>query len=62
VAPDIGHVAWTGSLRDMNSLSIARGLALVSVSGLSVAVVATVLGHIGLGPDFDPLALTVGDY
>jgi hypothetical protein len=46
----------------MNSLSIARGLALVSVSGLSVAVVATVLGHIGLGPDFDPLALTVSDY
>jgi hypothetical protein len=47
---------------NMNPASIARGLALLSVSGLSVAVAATVLGHIGLGPGFDPLALTVSDY
>src|SRR6266511_2375279 len=46
----------------MNPVSIARGLALLSVSGLSVAVAATVLGHIGLGPGFNPLALTVSDY
>jgi hypothetical protein len=40
----------------------ARVLALTSVLGLSVAVIATMLGHIGLGPDFNPLVLTVSDY
>ncbi|GAA1851165.1 DUF998 domain-containing protein [Asanoa iriomotensis] len=30
--------------------------------GLVTAVVATVVGHIGLGPGYDPLELTISDY
>jgi hypothetical protein len=40
----------------------ARAFAMTSVVGLIVAVVATVIGHIGLGPGFNPLALTLSDY
>lgn len=46
----------------MNPTATARILAGTSIFGLSVAVAATVLGHVGLGPGFNPLALTVSDY
>lgn len=46
----------------MDPTATARILAGTSILGLSVAVAATVLGHIGLGPDFNPLALTLSDY
>ncbi|GIF49275.1 uncharacterized protein DUF998 [Asanoa ferruginea] len=40
----------------------ARAFASVSILGLLTAVVATVIGHIGLGPGYDPLKLTISDY
>ena len=40
----------------------ARAFASVSIAGLLTAVVATVIGHIGLGPGYDPLKLTISDY
>jgi hypothetical protein len=46
----------------MNPTATARILAGTSILGLAVAVAATVLGHVGLGPGFNPLALTVSDY
>ncbi|GAA1806119.1 hypothetical protein GCM10009682_29960 [Luedemannella flava] len=39
-----------------------RTCAVASLLSLLVAVVATVFGHIGLGPGYDPLTLTVSDY
>ena len=46
----------------MRNNAVARVLASVSIAGLATAVVATVVGHIGLGPGYDPLKLTVSDY
>lgn len=46
----------------MNRTATVRILAGTSILGLSVAIAATVLGHIGLGPGFNPLVLTVSDY
>jgi hypothetical protein len=40
----------------------SRGLAIASVVGFVVAVAATVFGHVGLGPGYDPTALTLSDY
>ena len=40
----------------------SRGFAVTSVIALVVAVVATVVGHLGLGPTYDPLSLTLSDY
>jgi len=40
----------------------ARAFGSVSIVGLLTAVVATVVGHIGLGPGYDPLKLTISDY
>jgi hypothetical protein len=40
----------------------SRGFAITSVIALVVAVVATVAGHLGLGPTYDPLTLTLSDY
>ncbi|SNT45546.1 Protein of unknown function [Asanoa hainanensis] len=40
----------------------ARAYGSVSIVGLLTAVVATVVGHIGLGPGYDPLKLTISDY
>jgi hypothetical protein len=39
-----------------------RGFAITSVVAFVVAVGATVLGHVGLGPGYDPLTLTLSDY
>jgi hypothetical protein len=41
---------------------LARALAGASILGLLVAVVSTVVGHLGLGPGYSPLKLTVSDY
>jgi hypothetical protein len=41
---------------------LARVLALVSGAAIVVSVIATVIGHVGLGPTYDPLALTLSDY
>src|ERR1700710_1696190 len=46
----------------MNKTAAARVFASVSILGLLTAVVATVIGHIGLGPGYDPLKLTISDY
>ncbi|MEV4624534.1 DUF998 domain-containing protein [Asanoa sp. NPDC049573] len=46
----------------MNKTAAARAFASVSLLGLLTAVVATVIGHIGLGPGYDPLKLTISDY
>jgi Protein of unknown function (DUF998) len=46
----------------MSRTAATRALATTSLLGLIVAVVATVLGHVGLGPGYNPLALTVSDY
>lgn len=46
----------------MTKTSAARLLAWLSIVGLLTAVVATVIGHLGLGPGYDPLKLTVSDY
>ena len=40
----------------------SRGFAITSVIALVVAVVATVVGHLGLDPTYDPLTLTLSDY
>ncbi|MEV4535474.1 DUF998 domain-containing protein [Asanoa sp. NPDC049518] len=40
----------------------ARAFGSMSIVGLLTAVVATVVGHIGLGPGYDPLKLTISDY
>jgi hypothetical protein len=40
----------------------ARTLAWTTLTALVVAVLATLIGHIGVGPGYDPLALTVSDY
>jgi hypothetical protein len=40
----------------------SRGLAIASVFGFVVAVAATVFGHVGLGPGYDPTSLTLSDY
>ena len=40
----------------------SRVYAAVSLLSLVVAVVATAVGHLGLGPGYDPLTLTVSDY
>jgi hypothetical protein len=39
-----------------------RTLASASLLGLVVALVSTVVGHLGLGPGYNPLKLTVSDY
>ena len=46
----------------MKNTAAARAFASVSILGLLTAVVATVIGHIGLGPGYDPLKLTISDY
>jgi hypothetical protein len=46
----------------MNRQVLVRTLAGASILGLAVAVVSTVVGHLGLGPGYDPLKLTVSDY
>jgi hypothetical protein len=46
----------------MNDTAAARVFGSVSILGLLTAVVATVIGHIGLGPGYDPLKLTISDY
>ncbi len=46
----------------MGNNAAARAFAFVSMLGLFVAVVATVVGHLGLGPGYDPLELTISDY
>lgn len=40
----------------------ARVFAVVALLGILVAAVAAVVGHVGLGPAFDPVALTVSDF
>lgn len=40
----------------------ARRLALAALLGIPVAVVSAIIGHVGLGPGFDPFALTVSDF
>jgi hypothetical protein len=54
--------AYAGTLKTMNPTATTTILAGTSILGLSVAVAATVVGHIGLGTGFNPLALTVSDY
>ena len=46
----------------MNRNAAIRPLALTAALGLTITVVATVIGHLGLGPGFDPLTLTISDY
>ncbi|MDG4821991.1 DUF998 domain-containing protein [Asanoa sp. WMMD1127] len=46
----------------MTKTAAARAFGVVSILGLLTAVVATVVGHIGLGPGYDPLKLTISDY
>ncbi len=46
----------------MNRNAAIRPLALTAALGLAVPVIATVIGHLGLGPGFDPLTLTISDY
>ncbi|GIF76378.1 DUF998 domain-containing protein [Asanoa siamensis] len=46
----------------MQKTTAARVFGTVSMVGLVTAVVATVIGHIGLGPGYDPLKLTISDY
>lgn len=46
----------------MTTNTAARAFASISIVGLLTALVATVIGHIGLGPGYDPLKLTVSDY
>lgn len=41
---------------------LVRAFAGASILGLIVAVVSTVVGHLGLGPGYNPLKLTVSDY
>jgi hypothetical protein len=41
---------------------LVRALAGTSILGLLVAIVSTVVGHLGLGPGYNPLMLTVSDY
>lgn len=40
----------------------ARLLAVIPLLGIPVAVIATVVGHVGLGGGFNPLTLTISDY
>jgi Protein of unknown function (DUF998) len=46
----------------MKKTAVARAFGTLSILGLLTAVVATVVGHIGLGPGYDPLKLTISDY
>ncbi len=46
----------------MQQRFLIRALAGASILGLLVAVVSTVVGHLGLGPGYNPLKLTVSDY
>jgi hypothetical protein len=46
----------------MSQRVLVRALAGACILGLVVAVVSTVVGHLGLGPGYDPLRLTVSDY
>ncbi len=46
----------------MKKNAVARAFGTLSILGLLTAVVATVVGHIGLGPGYDPLKLTISDY
>jgi hypothetical protein len=41
---------------------VSRGLAIAAVAAFVVAVVATIIGHVGLRPGPDPTALTLSDY
>jgi hypothetical protein len=49
-------------LMSSHQATAARVFGTVSMLGLVTAVVATVVGHIGLGPGYDPLELTISDY
>ena len=46
----------------MGNKAIARAFAFVSMVGLITAVVAAIVGHLGLGAGYDPLQLTISDY
>lgn len=43
-------------------IRLAHALAVVALGGIAVAIGATVVGHLGLGPAFDPVDLTVSDF
>jgi hypothetical protein len=40
----------------------SRAFAAISIVGLVIAVIAAVVGHLGLGSGYDPLQLTISDY
>src|SRR5690349_3202879 len=46
----------------MNRQVLVRAFSSACILGLVVAVMSTVVGHLGLGPGYDPLKLTVSDY
>lgn len=46
----------------MTRHTLVRAYAGASILGLAVAIVSTVVGHLGVGPGYDPLRLTVSDY